>query len=286
MPFHNPFWAKKQSTTTTGYLTLGMYPITVNITGSQTEIGSSANTIEASYASNTEDYWKTERTIPAYTYFTLGSNPVNENTVTPVADPEVANVPGGTTAQGNREILNWATSISSWSANKEYDGNALILHNGNYTDILADTPTTVNFTSTPVTIDSNTIWYSGNSPVVINYRGLKLNESTLTVTAVPISLGAFNINYFTNDHSVDRTFIEGSWSGGTAPYTVTVNGAELSESSSAGPGNGTTGWKATSTGYGVWYDLPSYGTYTVVITDVHNTSVSKVIEYTSGSEAE
>lgn len=271
MPFHNPFWAKKQNPV--GYLTLGLYPYTAKTTGSQTQAGSSPNTIEITFTNYDENYWNGyEQVIPAYTYFTLGSNALDASNVPAVSNPDTPILPHNmqSVSGANQEMI-WQATFASYSASKVYDGSALTAPGLSITDMFAG--------------DKDTVWYSGANPVHIAFS-IQKNEGTLTVTAVsrPITLGTFQINYFTNDHSVDRTFISGSWSGGTAPYTVTVNGAELSESSSAGPGNGITGWKATSTGYGVWYDLPSYGTYTVVITDANNSSASTIVNYTSGPE--
>lgn len=271
MPFHNPFWAKKQNPV--GYLTLGLYPYTAQTTGSQTQVGSSANTIEITFTNHNEEYWNEyEQVIPAYTYFTLGSTALDASNVPAVSNPDTPILPYNVeSVSGSNQEMIWQATFASYSASKTYDGSVLTNSSLVITDIYAE--------------DKDTIWYSGANPVHLAFS-IQKNEGTLTVTAAhtPITLGTFQINYFTNDHSVDRTFISGSWSGGTAPYTVTVDGLEISESSSAGPGNGSTGWKATSTGYGLWYDLSVYGTYTIVITDANNASASTIVNYTSGPE--
>ena len=104
--------------------------------------------------------------------------------------------------------------------------------------------------------------------------------------ASPLTIGSFSVSYFTNDHSVDRTFISGGWSGGTTPYTVTVNGSSVSENAYAGPGAGKSGWKYDSKGTGgsLYYDISGQGTYTIVVTDSTGTSVSTTVEHSTSSD--
>ena len=178
MPFYNPLWAKKQSATT-GYLTLGMYPITVNITGSQTEVGSSTNTVEVSYASHAKEYWETDRTIPAYTYFTLGSTVINENNVTPVADPEIPDLPYNPSGNiGNFQTVTLHLSVASWDGHQQYNGNALTAP-GTITDYVA-TGGGSNLYS--AVLNADTVYYTGNAPCVIHYE-YDENLGTLTVSS-------------------------------------------------------------------------------------------------------
>lgn len=273
MPFHNPFWAKKQNPI--GYLTLGLYPYTAKTTGSQTQVGSSPNTIEITFANHDKDYWNGyKQAIPAYTYFTLGSTALDASNVPAVSNPDTPILPHNVeTDQGSNQKMEWQAAFSSWDGHKVYDGTPLTNSGLTITDMFAE--------------DKDTVWYSGANPVHIAFS-IQKNEGTLTVTAAPtpdtpLTAGSFTIEYLTNDHSIDTTYINGYWSGGTYPYTVTVNGTQLSESSSVGPG-GSNGWRKTARGYGLYYDLYYTGTYVIVITDANNNSITETVEYTGGVE--
>ncbi len=104
--------------------------------------------------------------------------------------------------------------------------------------------------------------------------------------ASPLTISTFSVNYFTNDHGVDRTYISGGWSGGTTPYTVTVNDSPVSEDPYSGPGANKSGWKYATkvTGGTLNYDIYNQGTYTVVVTDSTGASVSSTVEYSNSSD--
>ena len=169
MPFHNPLWAKKRNPIR--YLTLGLYPYTAKTTGSQTQVGSSSNTIKITFTNYDEDYWNGyERTIPAYTYFTLGSTALNASNVPAVSDPDTPILPHNVeSVSGSNQRMEWQATFTSSSARKVYDESALTAPGLTITDMFA--------------ADKDTVWYSGANPVHLAFS-IQKNEGTLTVIAV------------------------------------------------------------------------------------------------------
>lgn len=268
MPFHNPFWAKKQNPV--GYLTLGLYPYTAKTTGSQTQAGSSPNTIEITFTNYDENYWNGyEQVIPAYTYFTLGSNALDASNVPAVSNPDTPILPHNmqSVSGANQEMI-WQATFASYSASKAYDGSALTAPGLAITDMFAE--------------DKDTVWYSGANPVHLAFS-IQKNEGTLTVTAASeptvtplsnVTVSRREIQTGRADNPDSYVIVEVSWKNGKAPFTVTWSGTPISTANTDTVNPAT----ITSPRYARFEVTDLYPSGTVTIEDATGATASETLE--------